>query len=243
MLKQLPTVERLREALLADMTGRGLGAGDRVPSEGTLAKQFGVSRNTVREAMIQLESEGMVARCHGVGTILRRAPDTHVRSVALPEVIRSLGKTPGVEQIAVEENVNAPGVAKMLRCAPAEALIRTERVLTADGQPVAFVIDHLSQDRLKSWRIDWSQFDGNMIQILSDHTGSERFLQNSSVSATLADAKMAQRLKCDIGTALIDISTDLFTEKVEILAVTRLYILPNTVPIGIAGTIHAGKPA
>lgn len=241
MLKQLPTVERLREALLSDMAARGLDIGDRVPSEGKLAAQFGVSRNTVREAMIQLESEGMVARCHGVGTILRRAPGTHVRSVALPEVIRSLGKTPGVEQITVADGIHAPDIARRFRLAEDARLLRLERVLTADGQPVAYVVDHLSEAQLASWDVNWATFDGNLISTLADNTRSEKFLQNASISATVSDAEVAAKLNCAVGRPLIEISTDLFSEKVELLAVTRLLIVPGTLPLGFAGTIHATK--
>ena len=233
MLKQLPTVERLREALLSDMAARGLDIGDRVPSEGRLAAQFGVSRNTVREAMIQLESEGMVARCHGVGT--------HVRSVALPEAIRSLGKTPGVERITGTDGIQAPNIARRFRLAEDARLLRLERVLTADGQPVAYVVDHLSETLLASWDVNWAAFDGNLISTLADNTRSEKFLQNASISATVSDAEVAAKLNCAVGRPLIEISTDLFSEKVELLAVTRLLIVPGTLPLGFAGTIHATK--
>ncbi len=239
MLKQLPTVERLREAVLAELVERKLAAGDRVPSEGKLAEQFGVSRNTVREAMIQLESEGMIARCHGVGTILRRSPGSHVRSVALPEVIRSQGQTPGVAQVSIDEDIEDAEISSRFRMAQGENLVRLERVLTADKKSVAFVVDFLPQARVRGWGVDWERFDGNLIRVLSEHTGSERFLQNATLSATVADTGIAAKLNCGVGTALVQTSTDLFSEKVELLVVTRLLIVPDTIPIEFAGTIYA----
>jgi len=41
--------------------------GSRLPSERDLAEEFGVSRPTVREAMIALEIRGMVEARHGSG--------------------------------------------------------------------------------------------------------------------------------------------------------------------------------
>ncbi|WP_241462589.1 GntR family transcriptional regulator [Tateyamaria sp. ANG-S1] len=239
MLKQLPTVERLREAVLAAAVERKLTAGDRMPSEGKLAEQFGVSRNTVREAMIQLESEGIVARCHGVGTILRRTPGSHLRSGSIPEVIKSQGQTPGVEQISMAQDIVDADISARFRMAKDEKLVRLERVLTADKRPVAFIVDYLPQDRVRGWDIDWSTFDGNLIRVLSDHTGSQRFLQNASMSAVVADDSIAEKLKCEIGTALVKTSSDMFSEKVELLAVTHLLIVPDTIPIEFAGTIYA----
>lgn len=239
MLKLVPIIERLREELLSGLAKEELDVGDRVPSEGKLAERFGVSRNTVREVMIRLESEGMVARCHGIGTILRRSPSSHVRSVPIPEGIRRQGKVPGVERISVTEDTVSSEIAERFRLPPDANFLRLERVMTADGEPVAFVVDHLSQARVASWEFDWSSFDGNFIRLLSMNTGSERFLQNASVSATLADETTANMLQCEIGAPLVEVSTDMFSEKVELLAVTRLLFVPGAVPVEFAGTIYA----
>ncbi len=241
MLKQLPTIERLRDALLSNLADQGLGIGDRIPSEGKLAEKYGVSRNTVREAMIQLESEGVVARCHGVGTILRCTPATYVRTTSLPELIESTGKKPGVERITVTKDILYPEIAKRFRLPSDTKLVRLERALTADGRRVAFIVDYLLQGRLEEWVVDWSEFDGNLIRVLSRNTGSERFLQNASVSAMLADDQVAEDLQCDPGAALTVVSTDMFSERVELLAVSRLLFIPGIVPIRFAGTIHATK--
>lgn len=239
MLKQIPIVERLREALLADISGKSMTAGDRIPAEGKLAEQYGVSRNTVREVMIQLESEGMVARCHGVGTILRRSPKVHLRSVAIPDMIRRLGMEAGVEKIAITRDLEIPEIAEKFRLTSSALLMRLERVLTANGRPVAYVADYLAQAHAEKWNVDWSEFDGNLIQLLAANTGGERFLQNASVSATLASGTSAEMLQYEPGGALVEVSTDLFSETVELLAVSRLLIVPGSLPVEFAGTIHA----
>lgn len=61
-------VERLRE-LIAD---RGLRAGDRLPSERELAERLGVSRASIKQAVVVLEVQGLVEVRHGGGTYLRR---------------------------------------------------------------------------------------------------------------------------------------------------------------------------
>ena len=48
--------------------------GGRVPSEHTLAAQFGVSRQTVRQALSALEREGLLSRTRGSGTFVRSLP-------------------------------------------------------------------------------------------------------------------------------------------------------------------------
>lgn len=55
--------EQLREAILSGTFGRG----ERLPSEVELARSFGVSRATVREALGGLASEGLISRSPGAG--------------------------------------------------------------------------------------------------------------------------------------------------------------------------------
>src|SRR6266849_5622326 len=48
--------------------------GDRLPSERELADDFGVSRPTIRDAMIALEFQGLVEARQGSGVYVRAAP-------------------------------------------------------------------------------------------------------------------------------------------------------------------------
>jgi GntR family transcriptional repressor for pyruvate dehydrogenase complex len=61
-------VERLREYVTAE----GLKAGDRLPPERDLADRLGVSRTSVRQAIVALEVQGLVEVRHGGGTYLLR---------------------------------------------------------------------------------------------------------------------------------------------------------------------------
>lgn len=45
-------------------------AGERLPSISALAKQFGVSRTVVREALIKLEDRGVIRIRHGSGSFV-----------------------------------------------------------------------------------------------------------------------------------------------------------------------------
>jgi len=59
-------IERIK-ALLRE---QGLGPGDRLPSERTLAETLGVSRASVREAMKALTNLGVLQTRHGSGTVI-----------------------------------------------------------------------------------------------------------------------------------------------------------------------------
>ena len=77
--------------------------GDKLPSERELADDFGVSRPTIRDAMIALEFQGLVEARQGSGVYVNAAPQTpedttesEVSALELTEA-RRLGRAPAGE--------------------------------------------------------------------------------------------------------------------------------------------------
>ena len=85
-------VEITRERLYEQVAGRiqdfivqgGLMPGDRLPPERELARQLGVSRTVIREAIKALQERGLVRVLTGSGTYVSRvAPDVVAQSISL----------------------------------------------------------------------------------------------------------------------------------------------------------------
>ncbi len=70
-----PAYRKVASALLERISDRSLSAGDRLPSELELARQFGVNRSTVREAMRELESSGILRRQRGSKLMMVSRPE------------------------------------------------------------------------------------------------------------------------------------------------------------------------
>lgn len=64
--------EQVLERLRAYVTEAGLKAGDKLPAERDLAASLGVSRASVKQAIVVLEVQGLVEARHGGGTYLVR---------------------------------------------------------------------------------------------------------------------------------------------------------------------------
>ncbi len=76
-------VLRLLAGLVED---EGLGVGDRLPPEVEMARRFGLGRSTVREALRQWETLGIIARNKGAGT--RIVAEISTRSLHLPLTVQ-----------------------------------------------------------------------------------------------------------------------------------------------------------
>jgi DNA-binding FadR family transcriptional regulator len=70
-----PAYRKVAAALMERILDRTLRDGDRLPSETELARQFGVNRSTVREAVRELESNGLVARRKGSKLLVVTRPE------------------------------------------------------------------------------------------------------------------------------------------------------------------------
>lgn len=121
--------------------------GSQLPTEAELCQMLGVSRTVVREALRVLEEDGLVARRHGVGTFVRDHPILKNLNFnfGITEMIQSAGLIPGTSYFAIRSESADEEKAEQLRIARGTALITVERVRTADGRPVVYSLDTLTE--------------------------------------------------------------------------------------------------
>ena len=70
-----PAYRKVAAALLDRITTRTINAGDRLPPEIELARQFGVHRGTVREALRELQTNGVLKRERGSKLMMVTRPE------------------------------------------------------------------------------------------------------------------------------------------------------------------------
>ena len=101
----------LRRAILSGQVQ----SGDKLPSEAELARQFNVSRPTIREALRALESEGLIRKVPGAGGgSFIRSVDHHSLGTMLQESMHNLLKLGTVtfdEVSVVRQYLEAPSAA------------------------------------------------------------------------------------------------------------------------------------
>jgi len=119
--------------------------GQQLPTEMELMSQFGVSRNTVRQALASLEMSNHVRRQQGKGTFVSEQGVSHVLGDlrSFTETLRDLKKIPGIADLSIRVDENPPDEAKSFL--PGTHLWVVERTRTADGRPFS---------RMQSWLPD-----------------------------------------------------------------------------------------
>ena len=139
--------QELRQAI----TGGTYRPGSQLPTEAELCEMLGVSRTVVREALRVLEDDGLVARRHGVGTFVRNHPILKNLNFnfGITEMIESAGLKSGTSHLGIHREVADEEKAGQLRVAIGTPLVTVERIRTADGRPVVYSLDTITESLLQ----------------------------------------------------------------------------------------------
>jgi GntR family transcriptional regulator len=124
-----------------------LGPMQKIPSEQKLSEMFGVSRNTVREAIRTLEQEGILHSRHGIGTFVIGSKKSLKTNIAMLEsstnIIHGHGYQPGTRNVLAEIRMAPADICKHLHLEENQPVFYIERVRTADEEPVVYVEDYI----------------------------------------------------------------------------------------------------
>jgi len=109
----------------------------RLPGENELAKQYGVSRNTLRQAFTILAEDGLITKWQGKGTFV-----TSVRDVQkMPERIYNpmiVCSKSTIDDIQISYNIASPTevASQKLRLGPNERVLACNNIYHTVGRPV-----------------------------------------------------------------------------------------------------------
>jgi GntR family transcriptional regulator len=203
-------------------------AGDRLPSEAQLNRRFGTSRTTSRAALDHLEQLGLVERGSGRGTIVR--PPTVVQPLnaltSFGEDMRARGLTPGYGAAHVEIAAAGLDVATALGVAGGTKVITIQRLLVADGEPIASSRSWLSPHMVTPTAATLAELRPltSLYRWLEGQRGVSIARGSEQISASIADPNLADDLNIAVGApVLVAWRTALTAEGTPVEHVCRRY--------------------
>jgi GntR family transcriptional regulator len=158
--------ERVADGVRDAIISKALEPGGKLKSEAALQAEFGVSRNTVRHALSELTSEGLITE--GAGRLGRNVRDYHPIEWHLwlyesrghheqagepgdqfESAIRALGRTPK-ETVKRDFVDPAPArVSELLQIQPGEIVVVRRRVRSVDGIPYQLADSYFRHSLIK----------------------------------------------------------------------------------------------
>lgn len=195
-----------------------------LPTERDLMVEFGVSRNTVRQAIAVLVASGLVYNVQGSGTyvadpdVVSKTP----RLTSFTEDMRERGLAPASRVLSCELAPATPVVARRLDLPEGAQLIRLIRLRLADRHPMALETVQLREDLVAIERLDPA---GSIYEQLR-RAGHDVQKATQTIAAINLPVEQAKLLDQAVGAAA--------------LRVVRIGFSGRGVPVEWAETIYRG---
>ncbi len=130
---------------------------DKLPSERELCDIYGISRTTLRQAMVELENKGYIYKEHGKGSFV--APATFKQSLtniySFSEEMKRLGKKTSTDILSFQIMKAPSRIAKVLQIEEEAEVIELIRLRYADQEPIVHETCYLP----RAWFADLTQAD------------------------------------------------------------------------------------
>jgi GntR family transcriptional regulator len=138
---------------------------------------------TVRQAVNDLVTRGLVRRVNGAGTYVAEPRLTHGTTTgSFSQDMKARNLVPGARVISIRERPASALVAKNLRIEEGAPVVALNRVRTADGDPIAVEHTHLPAARFPGL-VDLITDDVSLYGILSERWGVQVSGASHRVSA------------------------------------------------------------
>lgn len=230
---------------IADKLGERLAKaspGTFLPSEPALAKELGVSRSTLREAMRLFEARGLVVRRRGLGTYVARPPQVIETGLEVLSSIESLAGKIGIDlepcDLSISERGASREEAEQLGLDPGSRIVELARVILADERPVAYLVDCLPRRFMAPDEIDES-FQGSVLSLLIKRGEPTLARSVAEITAVPVEADVADGLGVHQGDVCLYLEARLYSNKGEVVDHSRSYFLPGSFRFNIVRKVQS----
>ncbi|GAF41050.1 Transcriptional regulator [Agrilactobacillus composti DSM 18527 = JCM 14202] len=177
--------------------------GQRIPAERDLAKKFGVSRMTLRQAIQTLVDEGILERHVGSGTYVASAKIQEKMSgiTSFTDIMQAQGKVPSSKTVSYHLASPTLSEVERLELPQGNQVLRMERIRYADGLPISFETAAVPADLVEGFSKE--EITASLYHALETKGNYQLGGAHQTVTATLASERIADFLKIKRNDAIL----------------------------------------
>lgn len=209
MPKKQPLYMKVQEELVEVI--HTLNVGDKIPPEYELEKMFGVSRVTVRKAVENLVSEGLLQKCQGVGTTVCETSTTQSLGKIYSwteEMKRKNQRSTSSNQI-IHRIKPSLKLKNELRMSDEEKIIMVSRIKLVNDIPIVIMVNYLREVFIPGFYERGLQRD-SLYEELEQVYGINLFSGEEIIRARSATAYEAAALQIEEGAAILNVRRKTF---------------------------------
>lgn len=199
-----PLYLQIKGLILSEIKAGKYTAHQRLPSERELSASYGVSRMTVRQAVVDLQHSGAVYARVGKGTFVA-APkiDQQLRLVtSFTQELRARGQTPSSRLLEARIAPASAEIAAALELYPGALVATLARVRLSNDQPLAIETAYLPAD-LFPGLLDHDFSRESLYEVLARDFGLTLIAASQTIEAALAEPSELALLDVDPPAAVL----------------------------------------
>lgn len=208
----------------------------KLPPETKLAEQLGVSRITVRDILADLEAKGYITRRRKLGTIVNRHIVKETARLDIEnlyvDMIRSSGFQASCKLCGITRQQPSPQIVQALRIAD-EAVYLLRKVLYADGKPVIYINDYVSERFFNHEDLDIPLIEESTYLFVQKFHKKPLVSSVSHLDALTAQDELAQVMQLDCGASVLQLNTVAYDEEQWPVVYTLEYFNTKRIPFSI----------
>ncbi|MCP4119078.1 MAG: GntR family transcriptional regulator [Desulfobacteraceae bacterium] len=168
--------------------------GEKLPSEVELSKMCDVNRNTLRQAIAELVSEGRLKKVKGVGSFVREAPYVELhhdisKIASFKDYFGSANLEEKTIVLEMEPMVAEKKIAERLLLGAERRVILLKRLRTGDGAPFIYEESFLPYNLFKDLTV--VEASGSLYKAITEKFGIELVRSRQVVRAVNLSKKIA----------------------------------------------------
>lgn len=199
----IPLYLQLKRLIKTQIQEGRLTAGDRVPSERELSDQYGMSRMTARQALIELVREGLLYREQGRGTFVavRKVSQGLLTVTSFTEDMHNRGVVPTSILLSLHTGIPSMPERERLGLPLGQMMVRIRRLRLGDGRPMAIEEASLPQNVVEG--IEGYDLTRGSLYAYLKSRNIELNGAHQTLEAILADEEQAELLAVPPGAPLL----------------------------------------
>lgn len=225
----IPLYHQLEQDIVSRIKSGEFAAGQRLPSEEQIGRQYGVSRITVRKALDTLTARGFIVRRRGVGShVADRQDGVHAiqLSGSLDEFLTTAYQL-NTKVISLGVDCAPPDVAEDFGLSTRGHILRLELLSHGNEGPLAHALFYFRQEVDALLTVEDLTGREPVIRTLERKMGIRISRATQVIEAAAAGHDTARYLSLKLGTPLLKTSRRYFTADGELVEIAQLLHHPS----------------
>ena len=190
----IPVYFQLKNFIKDDIEKRNLKPGEPILSENKYCEMFKISRMTVRQALNELESEGVIVKERGKGSFVAIPRIEQEGLMSFTDMVKSEGMQPSTEITKFDKIVDSK-LAQILKIEKNEEIFVITRVRKADNFPVAAETIYIPIKFVPD--IENKNLKGSFYELLKNEYSIEIKASKTSFSAVMSSSRLEEILELE----------------------------------------------